>query len=283
MVPKNSKKWLVLLISIGLMAGSQGAALAADSTDWLSSLFGGNNSNNNQQTQNNSSNQSLIQGASEAAGRSQANINQDNLALQQDYQRLEQDRRAGLNTAADMQAIQAQRLALQNDQTAYYQQTQQMQTYQGGYSTPAAGNQSLLQGAAEAVNRSQANISQDNLALQQDYQKLEQDKKAGVNTAADMQAIRAQRQAMQNDQTSYNQQLQQLRTYQGLPAPVVTNTGYGVPNARRWDRQPQGYYNNGVPPVAVANNGAWQQNPQYQHPENWNGHHRRNDADNDNR
>lgn len=81
MVRKNSKKWLVILTSVGLMVGFQGAAYAANSSDWLSSLFGGSNTSNNQNTPD----QKQIQVDQALAAQFQQAYQNDSQALAQAY------------------------------------------------------------------------------------------------------------------------------------------------------------------------------------------------------
>ncbi len=81
MIPKNSKKWLVILVSVGLMTGFQGAAFAANSSDWLSSLFGGQDASNNQ----NPPDQKQIQADQALAAQYQQAYQNDRQALTQAY------------------------------------------------------------------------------------------------------------------------------------------------------------------------------------------------------
>jgi hypothetical protein len=122
----NSKKWLVLVASIGLIAGSQGAALAADS-NWLQSLFG-------TQSSSNGPDQKQVQADQSSASQIQQSYQTNLQGLQQAQQKLRQDQRSGIDTSADRQNIQNYRDALNLD--VLHQQANAQDLAKDGVSNP---------------------------------------------------------------------------------------------------------------------------------------------------
>lgn len=102
-----------------------------------------------------------------------------------------------------------------------------------------------LQGASEALGRVQQNLSQDNFQLQQDYQKLREDKRSGADLIADQQAIQSHKQALKNDRSTYQSTALAYQELVNGPAPqnsVVPNNGnqgWAAPGGK-WDHGSRG-------------------------------------------
>jgi TolA-binding protein len=106
----NPKKWLVVIASIGLIAGIQSAALA-DSSNWLQSLFGTSDTGNDQ----NRPDQKQIEADQASASQIQQSYQANRQGLTQAEQKLRQDQRSVADTSADRQNIQNFRQALRLD------------------------------------------------------------------------------------------------------------------------------------------------------------------------
>ncbi len=115
MTLKNSKKWLVILASVGLMAGFQGAALA-DSSNWLQSLFGGQDASKGQNTPD----QKQIQADQAAAVQFQQAYQNDRQALAQAYRSGDRQNIQNLQSAVntDISHLQANAQDLAKDGVA---------------------------------------------------------------------------------------------------------------------------------------------------------------------
>jgi hypothetical protein len=90
------RKWLTVLTGIGLLAGSPGAALAADS-DWYENLFGGDSDGPDRMQ---------VEADQAAVNALQSGYANDSRALEEAYASLRQHQRKGLDTSADRQNIQ---------------------------------------------------------------------------------------------------------------------------------------------------------------------------------
>lgn len=109
MSSKNFRRWLIVLASVGLVAGFQGAVLAATSSDWLQSLFGGQGFNNNNDNNENPPDQKQIEADKAMAAQLQQTYQNDRQALAQAYRSGDRQRIQELQAALnlDIQRLQA--------------------------------------------------------------------------------------------------------------------------------------------------------------------------------
>ena len=115
MSAKYSKKSFLVIAITGLVISSQHLAFADDTSNWLQSLFGSNQNQSQSSNGQGQADQKQIQADQNFAQQYYQATTQDQETLRQAYQQLERDRRAGLNTSADIQAIRNQEKVVRTD------------------------------------------------------------------------------------------------------------------------------------------------------------------------
>lgn len=170
---KHTKHLFGAFLILGLITAGTSTAFAADKPWWE---FWNNNSTRNLPTPN-----STPQVDSNIA-RDQNSIQNDQKNLHDLYQKIWQDKQSGIDPTADQTALQSLQQSMQNDR-------QQFQTDR------QANQPNIL--------RDQNSLQNDRQNMSSAYQKLQQDKRAGVDTTADQQAVDNLKQSYANDRAQY--------------------------------------------------------------------------------
>lgn len=142
-----------------------------------------------------------------------------------------------LITAAAGFTISSQHIAFADDTSNWLQSLFGSSESQTNNNT--APDQKQIQADQAAAQQFQQAALQDSQALRQDYQKLRQDQRAGVDTTADLQAIRNHRASLENN-TAHQQQNAIDLTKDGIPNTytVPVNTHQNINGVdHRWDNR----------------------------------------------